>query len=342
MSLVRGGSLGPYQPNQFTRVNAKSVWKIGESIGKEIKKSISDRQKRAAKTDKRRAAPKKITSIGKQVEVAGGESRSYFTKVSKLQLKGTLAKSTAPQYKVNNEGIRSDAAIGYQNSTLLGTYFDSADINSMYAVVFGGSPNQTTKLVLGGVRAESLITNVATTNARISLYDIIIKRDSNSSIVDPSQVFEAAFADASGGVAGDYAVVGTSPYMNPRFMDAFKIHQRTEVILSPGATHSHNVNYAPNKIISKTRTMNATGSLGGLTLYTMIIHHGSPANDATTKTSVTLSKSSLDIVTKQVYTFKSIYYPLTTMLVTQSLPITYATTGQAINEDGVVQTVTEA
>jgi len=340
MQLARGGSVGPYQPNQFSRINPKSVWKFGSAIGKELKKAVDDRNKRQEQKSKKRSQPKSV-SVGKQVEVAGGESRSSFYLVKKPKYTSAV-RSTATQFKVNNEGIRSDASVGYQNSTLLGTYFDSTDIIAMYPVIFGGTVNQTTKLILCGVRAESLITNVATTNARISIYDVMLKKDSNASVVDPSQVFEAAFADTSGGVAGDYAVVGTTPYMNPRFMDFFKIKQRTEVILSPGATHSHVINYAPHRMISKTSTINTTGSIGGLTLFTMIIHHGSPANDSVTKTSVTLSKSSLDIVTKQVYSFKSIFYPLTGIATSNSLPTSYAVAGQAINEDGVVQTVTEA
>lgn len=340
MSLVRGGSVGAYQPNQFSRINPKSLWKVGSSLGKELKKAVENRNKRQKQSAERRSKPAAKASVGKQIEVAGGESRSSFYKSKKGGTTyGKLGTKTAPQFRVLNEGIRSDAAIGQQNSTLLGTYFDSSDINSLYAVVFGASPNATTDLYLKGVRAESLITNVASTNARITIYDLCLRNDS---ALDPSSVFEASFSDSAGGANNDFNIPGTTPFMNVQFTQYFKICQTTDIILSPGATHSHLVNYQPNQKINKTRTKIANGGIGDLTMFTMILHHGSPANDSATKTSVSLSKSSLDIVTKQLYTFFSIYYPLTSMLATQSLPTAFAVAGQNINEDGVVQTTTEA
>lgn len=255
-----------------------------------------------------------------QIPTGGGDSRSFFTlrrknrsKIGKLELENGLV--------VNNISLRVESDVGQQNCAIIGTYYTDTDINQHFALSNNAA---SAKIFLGSVHGESLITNNENVNARITIYDVLARRDSGifSGGTNPLTIFQQGFADNSGGAAANYLVPGTTPYDNPRFTQWFKILKNTSVILSPGAVHSHVVHYAPSKMFSHEITSYSnTSSIGDLTLYTFILFHGSPVNEIATQATVSLSHIALDIVQKEAYHWKYVATNSGVASVTQTIPV---------------------
>lgn len=335
-------TLASYPPNRNSRAR-----QVGRSIMDRIKRrSTVQKVLRATKIALRRNGRTALAlsnkqRVGRQIPISGGESKSFFTlkrpnktKIGKLEyLKSTV---------VNNSAVRTTSLIGKQTSMNLVTCFDTADVSSLFTAI--GITGKTARLILHSIHAESLITNCENSNARIYLYDIIARRDVQTGYVDPTSVFQAGFADAStGGSAANYLVPGVTPFGNHRFTEWFKILQTTEIILSPGATHTHVVHYAPNRLQShEIDSATSAGCIAGLTVYTMLVVHGTPMNDSVTKTDVTLGPMNLDIVRKEMMSYSYAHQNYASDTITNSLNLTFAVGGETINDDGVVQADTNS
>ena len=88
--------------------------------------------------------------------------------------------------------------------------------------------------------------------------------------------------------------------------------------------------YNINKFISQERiralaVTSGTYPVGGVSLYTVIISHGTPVHDATTETNVTLGLSKLDIVLME---------QMTTLQMAVANPTNSITTSLATNLTG--------
>lgn len=298
------------------------------------------REKRRSRTQTMFAKKRK----GRQIEVPGGESKSYFSWVNnkKPQLKGMLKESTAPQFVVGNSAVRLTSLTGKQEAYQTGIYFGQTDLDTMFTNVFGGSPNVTSKIVLGSVHSETIITNAENCNARIKIFDIVCKAGDFSTMTGPEVAFEAGGVDAGGGAAADYLIPGFHPTNVPRFTEFFKIEQETSIVLSPGATHIHNTHIAPNKVMSKLQTQYNNANVPFLTRFTMLLWYGTPVSAVSDPTEVSLSAINLNVVTTKSYRYKLVYYPFTNCDAVNSLDLALTGGGEVMNEDGVVQVETSA
>lgn len=292
-------------------------------------------QRSAASTQRVGRAPSRTTTQLTQREHAQadpvGGSLSRFSLVKpKVYLAG-VDSMTAPQMTVNNESGRLTSTVGQQNAALLLTDFAPVDVVALFNNTLGAA-NKTTKCLIKSVNATIMIANQENVACHYTLYDILAKRDGNATITSPLVAFNAGLVDNAGGLASNYLIPGTDPYMSARFKEFFQVVKQTTGTLLPGSVHSHYVYYEPNKVISNEVSTFDASYIGGLTHYTMIVWHGTPINDSTTKTQVSIAPINLDFVVKQKRTSKIIYYPFQSTTVTQSLPLAFGVGGQVMNE----------
>lgn len=251
------------------------------------------------------------SGIGRQIPAAGGgESRSFFTRRNP-KIKG----STALQFLGKNtvcrsSGFSTTSAQGVQSATLLNRQFDVVDVINIFTAVgetTAAAPYRSAKAILLSSNAKALITNAETTNVHFTIFEVLSTTDAGTNNLDPASTFLAGNVDANGGAAADATIPGTSPYSNPRFVQNYRILQKTPIILSPGQTHVHNIKYDLNKVYSLEKvysTGSTTGGLAGVTISSFIVQHGTPVHDDTTETSVTIGLSKLDIVLLEEISFQ--------------------------------------
>lgn len=334
----------PYQVGDRSGIGFnRRTWNAGRTLGTRIKNYITrGSERRSATIQKKRQKKKPTTSFTPtlpQIPTAGGDSRSYFK--LKKPLKSKIGKlELTPGLIINNSSFRIEAQTGFQNSAILATYYTDVDVNQHFTL---SDTSASAKVFLQSVHGEALITNQCNVNARITIYDVLARRDANAGATDPQYAFANGFADNTGGLAANYSVPGASPYDNPRFVEYFKILRKTPVILSPGAVHSHEVHYAPNQMFSHEITSYTLSSaIGGLTLYTFMVFHGSPINDKTTQTQVSLAHQALDVVQKEAYRYKYCSVGHGVASITQTIPTSFTVAGNVMEDDGNVLAEAEA
>lgn len=266
-----------------------------------------------------------------------GGSVSKFSMVKPKVRLGNVEKLTEPQIVVTNGAGRLTSLIGKQEGGILLAEMTPVDVVSLFNNTFG-TANKSTKGLIKSCVSEIMFTNTENVPLRYTLYDIIAKHDGNSTIVDPLTAFQTGNADPAGGSAASYLVPGVDPYMNPRFREYFHVVEQTTGTLLPGNVHTHKSYYECNRLISNEISTYTSSFIKGLTHYTMIIFHGTPENDSTTKTQVSISAANIDYVVKRKWTTKLVYYPFQSNSVTNSLALAFGVGGQILNEfTGVAQ-----
>lgn len=316
----------------------RRTWRNGRLVGKYLKRGYDlvkpylkrTKAKRSVKLEQTRSLRRAFNGV--QVPAGGGgESKSSFSlvkknysNIGKLELTdGAVARSS---------GFSSATTQGLQTSINVGSYLNNTDIANIVTVAAGLSAagQASTKLFVKSAHATIMITNAEFTNVHFTIYDLEQKIDASTTLnPDPSTVFLAGGVDATGGAAANFTLPGSAPYSNPRFMAGYKILKQTPVILSTGQTHTHNVHYAPNKILDFEHSIMNAISGGGLagripTVWTMIVQHGTPVHDDTTETSVTIGASKLDIVIMETIKYKycAVGYALNSITTTLATNLT--------------------
>lgn len=324
--------------------------RAADRIVKSMQTGISDLQRKTVKTRVLGALKRKGKTLlaqkrqlkGRQINLAGGESKSMFTLVKFTKPVSTYKKlGFTPNCVVRNFAARLGSTIGVQNAQLIGTYFDATDVqNAFTAQGLNAAAQSAAKIMFQSIHSRAMLNNCHNANCHITIYDVLSRRDGGALNVDPVTTFKAGLVDAQGGAAANYATPGTSPFANPRFTECYKVLKVTDVVLSPGATHTHHVHYAPNRLISEERlvTNGSVGPLGGVTVYSFIVFHGTPENDVTTKTQVSLGQSDLDLVLVEELKYLYNSHTYANNSIVNSLPLTFTVGGNTMNDEGVVQT----
>lgn len=319
----------------------RQTWRAGQTVGRAVQRWWNARRnprERARKSRLRAAGPQSVRGPpsfrAAAIPAGGGDSKSSFT--LSLPVKGKLppvAKEIPPSFVVNNGSGRVESVVGQQNFFLAGDYWTVADCNLGFSLL--GGAFATPKVLMTKVTGETLFTNQENVNGRFTIYDVICRKDTNGTITNPLTAISNGVADLSGAIATDYLVPGFTPFMSPRFTEYFKVLQTTDVILSPGACHSHVVTYSPQKYLSKEITNGAGGvGIGGLTLFTLIQFHGTPINDVTDQTQVSLSHIAVDFVQKETYKIQYIHNAIMNADINQSLPVAFTNAGNTMQDDG--------
>lgn len=165
-------------------------------------------------------------------------------------------------------------------------------------VITNGTPSTTQKIFLHKIFSKFMMTNMDIGNLQLHIFDVITKRDYPGGV---TAAFTGGVADITNSTA-DGTALGLMPWSSPEFNSHFRVLQKSSIILAQGQSHTHFVNYKPNKLITAERLVSSDLSLAGYTIHTFIIIHGLPVNDRDNKTQVSTGSVSLDVVqTKEVH-----------------------------------------
>lgn len=336
----------------------RNTWEMGnrvgrfarpyvKSLGKKLVRFMGEQKaKRKLFRETRKSTGSQTTLKGRQITTGGGDSESYFTlkkKPSSVSFK--VMKDLPVSTVVNNSAQRVVAPIGLQNYFVLGDYFSDDDVVLNFTLLFGNAAGaaQGCKLGLLNVHSVGMITNQENVNARITLYDVLAKKDTDSVVSNPYDAVSTGYNDIGNGASTDFTILGSTPFDTPRFTEYFKVLKTTEVVLSPGQCHVHKVHYAPNLIFSKTRAARIAGSgIGGLTIYTLVRVHGTPINDQTTESQVSTSAIALSVTQHECYHVKNISQASPNCDINNTLPAAFSVGGSVMADDGNVQAETDA
>jgi hypothetical protein len=179
------------------------------------------------------------------------------------------------------------------------------------------------RILCSGVRAEMVLTNAANTSARITIYDIISRKDLNSgTITSPSFAWKQG-VDDEGGSGTNYQIPGCTPFNSKSFTEFFKIKKVSHVLLGQGATHIHRTRFFPNRAVDY-GTVEYGQYWKDLSCFTMLVVHGQASNDVTTKSSISIGASDINMVVLKEYETSFIADYNTTWSGTNSLPTSFA------------------
>lgn len=212
---------------------------------------------------------------------AGG-SISSFSASRSNRLPKAMKQSAKVYTYTNGAGQILGSNIGKQTVTSVYKLFDSADSTSVLGTsgVTAGSAG----LLTG--RGSILLTNAANTTAKLTIYDIIARKDNSTSITANPGVGTPLLAWSQGtitdeaGTANTNLFFGSTPYTSKVFTELYKVVKTTDVMLDVGRTHQHQVTWSPLTKVDDGYLKYQT-VLKNISYYCMVVAHGQ-ADDAVT------------------------------------------------------------
>nr|WAE42474.1 MAG: capsid protein [Cressdnaviricota sp.] len=303
------------------------------------------RHKKPAKPSK----PSKLTQKIGPLQRDGPVSTSYFhwpTKMKKVKLPRSLIHTEAPLNYVQNSSARLDCGVGLQAVSTIANglpgMFTKNDMISLFAqaaianISGGGTSVQnpvTQKIHIRDIHMELLFSNATNDVVHLMIYDCVCRRDiASGAFYQPSLAWQQGATDA--GVSTDWSVVGSTPFSVPGFTEFWEIEKITDVDLHTGGHHKHKTSFQPFCVINN-EIVGAGGNTpawGKLTRYSMVVVHGYPINDSTTKTQVSTASCSLDMVWKKSYQFDVLERSTTTITAVNNLLGSFTVAGVATND----------
>ena len=256
-------------------------------------------------TNRRR--PRRPTRTGTRLKkkfhqsatLSGDGSFSSFShgfKMLPFYSKGVY-KTTRRNVYITNGSYRQTCGIGKQNVLCPFAAFTNADCNAMYSTISGVTP--TTRMCFLSASAELSFTNQDQAAVKIQIYDLICRRDTNT---DAASFW--AYGDTDEGDTSAEQVVGALPFSSDTLCQYWKVCKCTHLTLEQGKNHVHRIRYTPNKVMSKEVINNSTGAfISRFSIGVLVVIHGLPTNDATTKTTVSTGACAVDMVYKKQYRY---------------------------------------
>lgn len=164
-------------------------------------------------------------------------------------------------------------------------------------------------------KVEYMFTNSSTGNTIMYLYDVVPKKDINSTDT-AFQIPDYAWAQGynlEGGTTSNYTVVGATPFESKLFTETWTVIAVKKVIMAPGAMHRHIVKSHQNRFFSDTQWNNqyAGGIFSNYVQYlrkssiiTMVVVYGGPAHSAANPTLTSTGAAAVDWVALKEYDYR--------------------------------------
>lgn len=264
---------------------------------------------------------------------SGSMSKFFYGKRRIPKAFSLTKKGLSRNYYVNNGSVRLTGGVGVQSMYSPLIMFNYTDINAINTRIAGSIPN-VNRYMLYSCSAELLLTNQDLGNVRLTLYDIIARRDMDSShsgqLTAPDYAWGNSYSD-EGASNSDNLVIGSTPFSSDLFTQYFKVLKITHLDMSQGQTHTHRVHFAPNRIVDQEYIRYSPMNYKGLTCFTMIVQHGMPSNDSATKTSVSTGQTAIDMVWRKQYKYSWIADSDTNFYKSNNLASSFAVAQDIIN-----------
>lgn len=283
------------------------------------------------------AAPKRYVAKTKQqqkMHQSGirrpGGSYSYFNYgVSyKPKIMGAVKKALAKHVKVITQAGTATSSIGTQTYYAASKMFTVTDMKDMTNDI---DSSQFRQICFQSVKSRTLLQNQDNGICRMTIFDVIGRRDSTNDNYD-----EPALAWYSGAVAlGDGSsptVLGATPYAVPGFTNHFKILKTTHVMLQPGELHEHVTKFKPHRMLQTNLLFTSEHDvLKGFTCFTVIVHSGGISNDTTIDSEVSIGKCKVDWVNTKEYKYVYLDRSIPTYQYSNTLRTTFTNGEEMMN-----------
>lgn len=234
---------------------------------------------------------------GRDPGLAGNRSRTTIFRKGTPRMKKFL-KNHMKFRDAANTAARLVSSVGFQS--IFDSYFGllRADLVTYATNVLN---NKTTQLYVDKVKSFMEIKNNGNAGCKVWLYDLIARQDHS---INPSTAWGTGEGTDQGAGAGTANSPYQTPFQSREFCVLWKVKKVTSLILAPGETHQHYVNYYPRLYISAERVNNEGASfLKGISHAQMLVVMGSLDNDSVTKTQI-----SYGVATVNQFNSKEIWY----------------------------------
>lgn len=284
----------------------------------------------------RSAVKRKLASLTKtkapirrgkvQNEGTGGQYSYFSGPKGASYLPPHVENALPPQVIQNNAAGQLKSAVGLQNVAVPIQLF-------VPSVATSYTSDKVSHVLYDKATADLTLNNIYLSNCYLIIYDIIARKDvSSASFNTPLSAWSQGDTDLS--ETGAYTFLGSTPWQSELFNQYFKVCQVTNIVLGSGATHVHKINLSPKRLISSAYGTYTTGGFKDVTYYCMVEIHGSPANDTTTQTQVSVGVGGVNYVLDQEVHLKQIQKSTPSLNSTNSLLTSFTVAEQVVNLGG--------
>lgn len=274
------------------------------------RKRSRSRNARAVGAITKRARSRTLTRTKRKTKIqnvgasAAGNSHSYFVgkgRCWKAPRKLIKSLTAARSYLIDNSD-RIESNNGEQHATYM-PYADATILTTL--ATNAGMTTESGKFWLGGVSAELMLTNQDSGNSRVTLYDMVCRRDSQETDVMDQWNDGLTNNKGTSGNTRSHRNLNVTPYQSNELCAKWKIMKKTVIQMSAGQSHIHRVKHKINCMINNTNITDFHYH-HGISFVTLIVVHGMPYNDETTQTQVAVGDSALDIVCTKKFFYRAL------------------------------------
>lgn len=294
-----------------TRVGRKNPDRIR---GAWLKKSTRLRTKGRSYT---RTTTKKKQQRATKTTDGGSQSTFNYGRRARPKILRALKSVLGKRYQLYNGQRSITAGVNIQQIDQPLVMFNVLDLKAMQTALDGSDYTQ--RILFESCTARLHMTNQDNGITKVILYDCIARRDSPGSTYNtPSNTWYQGLVLEGAGNA--LTVPNSTPFTSALFCRSFKVLKTTHVVMAPGQYHEHRVHFAPNKFIEGSifGTLNGD-TMKGLTCFTMVVVHGTPAGDAGSVNTV-IGRTQVDCVWTKEYRYIAIEDNSRKYAFTNSLP----------------------
>lgn len=290
LSTAAAGALAPFLARSLYK-----AWRRYKQVGGKTRTTVR-RPLRTRRRTRRRRLIQKASSMG-----TGGYISKFYYGKRRLRPRALaiLYKNTSKQY-YGFDGSEIVDTTGPGQAWFTGlSMFERQDIQAMANRLISGNTEYTSRACYESCHAELQLSNLTNTNLRITIYDVIARRDAD--IPDPIDTLSPGSVD-EGGDMSDKSKYVFSPYQIDLFTQHFKVLKQTYVMMAEGQSHIHRVGFAPNKILNRAVIESSDNpQMRGLTTWSIVSVQGTPCANVTD--TVSLTSPHLGVVWKKWYRF---------------------------------------
>jgi hypothetical protein len=252
-----------------------------------------------------------------------------------LKLPTSVLKELCWNYRITNAAGQATSTPGVQVNTPLLTMFHQTDV-----VALNGITSLTNgRAILKSVRGEVFLTNASNATARVTLYDVVARRDiSDATITDAVSAWNQGDTDEG----GSSAIPCSEPKSSKSFTQMFKVVGKTDMLLAQGASHFHTVNFSPNKSIDY-GVAHYAKQYRDITFHVFMVSHGQVDDAVTGGAGAGIGASKVNWAVMKEYQTSFLTDSTTNYAATNSLPTSF-TGGENLMDmgDGVAATYATA
>lgn len=159
----------------------------------------------------------------------------------------------------------------------------------------GVTTDNNIRLFIGHVKRRMLYRNQTNTVCKLTLYEIVYKRQASITTIDePNESWAKGYTDFL--LTNQHLEVGNTPFNSPEFRTYFYVKKVIVVNLEPGQQHEHTVIHRINRIVDSTMWDQSQSIFQkDLTSWTMAVFHGSLGHESATPSTISYVPITLDM-----------------------------------------------